>query len=297
MTAILLILSVSAIRGFCTEDYARQTGRACGTCHVNPSGGGTLAAAGESFRDELRAKGLYRPLNLVQHILRFIIGYLHLFTAVIWFGTILYVHLLLKPAYASRGLPKGELWLGWVSIAVMAVTGTLLTIARVPSWHLFLHTRFGILLLIKILLFLVMVSTAAFVTFVIGPKLRKRKEQKVQQHKQDLTPEEVAGFDGKEGRPAYVVYQGMVYNVTQSRLWKDGDHAGRHHAGFDLTGLLKQAPHGEEKILSMPLVGKLLASEQGSGKPLEIKVFYFFAYMNLALVFMIIFILALWRWW
>jgi hypothetical protein len=26
-----------------------------------------------------------------------------------WFGTILYVHILLKAAYAVKGLPKGEL--------------------------------------------------------------------------------------------------------------------------------------------------------------------------------------------
>jgi hypothetical protein len=40
-----------------------------------------------------------------------------------WFGTILYVHLLLKPAYASHGLPRGELIVGWGSIALIAVTG------------------------------------------------------------------------------------------------------------------------------------------------------------------------------
>jgi len=37
---------------------------------------------------------------------------------VMWFGTILYVHLLLKPAYAARGLPRGVLlviamWRWW----------------------------------------------------------------------------------------------------------------------------------------------------------------------------------------
>ncbi len=285
------------VKGFCTEDYARQTGRACRTCHISPAGGGTLTASGESFRDELRVKGLYRPLNPIQHIVRFIIGYLHMVTAVIWFGTILYVHLLLKPAYAARGLPKGELWLGWVSIAIMAVTGTLLTIARVPSWHVLFHTRFGILLLIKISLYLVMVATATLVTFVIGPKLKKKKELKIQQHKQDLTLEEVAEFDGKEGRPACIVFRETIYDVTQSKSWKEGSHMGRHQAGADLTDLLKQAPHGEEKILPMPTLGKLLTSVEKSGKPPEIKIFYFFAYMNLIIVFMIIFIIALWRWW
>jgi putative copper export protein len=59
----------------------------------------------------------------------------------------------------------------------MAVTGTLLSISRVPSWHMLFHTRFGILLTIKIILFLIMVSTAVFVTFVVGPRLRKKREK------------------------------------------------------------------------------------------------------------------------
>lgn len=294
---VLFVVLVLPIQAFCTEDYAGETGRACRTCHLSPAGGGTLTASGESFRDELRAKGRDRPLNPIQHIVRFIIGYLHMLTAVIWFGTILYVHLLLKPAYAARGLPKGELWLGWVSIAIMAVTGTLLTIARVPSWYVFFHTRFGILLLIKISLFIVMVAAATLVTFVIGPKLKKRKESKTRQQKRDLTPEEVSEFDGKEGRPAYIVFRKTVYDVTQSKFWKKGSHMERHQAGADLTDLLKQAPHGEDNILPMPVVGKLLASSEKRGKPPEIRVFYFFAYMNLVIVFMIIFIIALWRWW
>ena len=43
-----------------------------------------------------------------------------------------------------------------------------------------LHTRFGILLLIKIFLYMVMVLSALFVVTVIGPRLKaKRKESPV----------------------------------------------------------------------------------------------------------------------
>jgi len=69
----------------------------------------------------------------MQHIVRLVVGYLHMLAAIIWFGTIMYVHILLKPAYASKGLPKGELRLGWLSMIVLLVTGTLLTIARMPN--------------------------------------------------------------------------------------------------------------------------------------------------------------------
>jgi len=296
-TAILLVILLYPSIAVGTAEYARQTGKQCGYCHTDPGGGGELTQSGEKFRNELKVKGLYRPLNTTQHIVRFIIGYLHTMTAIIWFGAILYVHLLLKPAYAARGLPKGELMLGWISMIIMAITGTLLTIARVPSWNMLLHTRFGILLLVKIVLFLVMVSTAAVVTFIIGPKLRKRKQLSIEEHRQDLTMEELAQFDGKEGRPAYVAVEGKIYNVSESRLWKGGSHVRKHHAGSDLTDALKQAPHSEEKITSMPLVGKIMESGDEKSMPTHQKVFYFFAYMNLVLIFLIVFVISLWRWW
>lgn len=43
---------------------------------------------------------------------RLLIGSLHTLFGVFWFGTILYVDLILKLGYASRGLPRGEVKLG-----------------------------------------------------------------------------------------------------------------------------------------------------------------------------------------
>ncbi len=33
-----------------TPAFAQQTGKACGTCHENPAGGGKLKPAGEKFK-------------------------------------------------------------------------------------------------------------------------------------------------------------------------------------------------------------------------------------------------------
>jgi hypothetical protein len=33
-----------------TAQYAKQTGKPCGYCHANPSGGGKLKAAGQKFQ-------------------------------------------------------------------------------------------------------------------------------------------------------------------------------------------------------------------------------------------------------
>ena len=294
----LIILLLAAAPVFATPEYAKETSKECSACHVDEIGGGKLTPAGEEFLDVLRTKGLYRKLSPAQRVVRLLVGYLHMISAIVWFGTIMYVHILLKPAYASKGLPKGELRLGWLSMIVIIVTGTLLTIARMPSLEAFYTTRFGILLTIKIFLFLIMLSSAVVVTVYIGPRLRKKlKSPLAAIMSRDMTPDQLSAFDGKEGRPACFAYKGLVYDVTSSRLWKNGKHVMKHAAGSDLTQMLKNAPHGEDKVLAMMQVGMLTAPDRKPQRPFHERLFYFFAYMNLALVFIIVFIISLWRWW
>ena len=289
---ILLLPSLSAA----TPEYSRQTGRQCGDCHIDVIGGGLLTDEGKKFRDELKIEGVYRPLTELQRVVRLIVGYVHLMTAIMWFGTILYVHILLKPAYASKGLPRGELLLGWLSMALIFATGVLLTIARIPSWKTFYTTRFGILLSVKIALFLIMFLSAVIVTLFIGPRLRRQRSA-AKKTDGKYSAEELSHFDGREGRPAYIAYNGTVYDVTASKLWKGGSHLKKHNAGNDLTELLKTAPHGEEKVLAMPVVGTLTITAVKVSRPFHERLFYFFAYMNLAFTFLIVFVIALWRWW
>ncbi|MBF0345586.1 MAG: hypothetical protein HQL06_15330 [Nitrospirae bacterium] len=142
-----------------------------------------------------------------------------------------------------------------------------------------------------------MAITALIVVFVIGPRLRRSLKNTVNERKDSYTIEELTRFDGNEGRAAYVGYDGNVYDVSNSRLWKAGKHVGKHQAGIDMTELLKTAPHGDDMLKRVPLVGKLTVSATAPQMPAYMKVFYFFAYMNLALVFLIVFVISLWRWW
>jgi predicted heme/steroid binding protein/uncharacterized membrane protein len=289
---LLLLPSLSSA----TPEYTRQTGRQCRDCHIDVIGGGPLTDEGKKFRDELKVEGLYRPMTEIQKVIRLIVGYVHLMTAIMWFGTILYVHILLKPAYASKGLPRGELLLGWISMVLISITGVLLTIARIPSSRAFYTTRFGILLSIKIALFLIMLVSAVIVTLFIGPRMR---QQRTAAKKADgkYSADGLAQFDGREGRPAYIAYNGILYDVTGSKLWKGGSHLKKHNAGNDLTELLKTAPHGQEKVLAMPVVGTLTVAAVKTSRPFHERLFYFFAYMNLVFTFLIVFVIALWRWW
>lgn len=290
----LVIVVLSAFPAAASEEYAAKTGLECKACHVNPLGGGELTTRGASFKASLVSSGSYRPLSLFKRVVRLVVGYFHILAGVVWFGTIFYVHILLKPAYASKGLPKGELILGWTGIGIVGVTGALLTYARMSSWESFYSTSFGILLSVKIVLYLFMAGTAALVTFVLGPCMKKRMAAPGNAGGK-MTPDELKAFDGKEGRKALVSVEGVIYDVTDSRLWKNGRHT-RHIAGEDLSSSIKQAPHDAAKLEAFPKVGTLVAGHKS--RPDGPKaVFYFFAYSNLIIVFLVLGIIAFWRWW
>jgi len=283
-----------------TEEYATTTGQDCAVCHLDPSGGGELTTAGGGFALSLATAvstvAAVAQKSTASRWLQLLVGYLHILFGFFWFGTILYVHLILKPGYASRGLPRGEVKLGLLSMVIMAISGAILFAYRVPSFELLVSTRFGILLSIKIGLFLIMVCTAMFAVFFLGPRLKRKQAAGTVAENGNLSLAELANYDGKEGRAAYFAYQGEIYDASNSRLWKNGTHMGRHQAGCDLTEVLSQAPHGENKVFGLPKVGQLRSAETPGLTPPQ-KLFYAMAYLNLGIVLLIIFVLACWKWW
>jgi predicted heme/steroid binding protein len=64
-------------------------------------------------------------------------------------------------------------------------------------------------------------------------------------HERIFTLSELQQYDG-DLNPPYIAYEGVVYDVSQSRLWNKGLHEGMHFPGQDLTTILEEAPHGEE---------------------------------------------------
>ncbi len=291
---VLAVLTLSPRPARCTEEYSACTGRPCAHCHQSPAGGGELTARGASFEQAVAAERGAVPAAALRRYGRAAVLFVHIVTAFFWFGTILYVHLILKPAYAAQGLPRGELRLGWAGIISIAVTGTILTLLRVDSWQTLFHSRFGVLLCIKIALFLVMAATALLVTFVIGPRLGRPRARKAHPGRGEFTPEELALFDGREGRQAFVGYRGKVYDLSASGMWGGGAHMQRHAAGNDLTPAITQAPHGEEKLAAFPMVGALVPS-LGEQHPPIVRRFFFMAYLNLGIVVAVLLVITLWR--
>jgi predicted heme/steroid binding protein/uncharacterized membrane protein len=84
---------------------------------------------------------------------------------------------------------------------------------------------------------------------------------------QRITPAELAKNDGCDGRPAYVACAGKVYDVSESKLWREGAHQRRHQAGQDLTAALDMAPHAANILTRVPLVGVLVVEDAGAEPP------------------------------
>lgn len=72
-----------------------------------------------------------------------------------------------------------------------------------------------------------------------------------------FTLEELSKYNGRDGNPAYVAVDGIVYDLTDSGAWRNGKHNG-FTAGKDLTEEIKNiSPHGVKNLEGIPIVGKL----------------------------------------
>lgn len=71
------------------------------------------------------------------------------------------------------------------------------------------------------------------------------------------TKSQLALRNGQDKPETWVAYKGIIYDVTNSRLWRDGKHY-EHWAGQDLTDELKDAPHTEKVFERMNVIGKLI---------------------------------------
>jgi len=106
---------------------------------------------------------------------------------------------------------------------------------------------------IKILMILLVASL-----ILVGCASETPAEEPAVEDQIELTLEELAEFDGKEGRRAYVAVDGVIYDFTDSDAWGEGQHNG-FEAGKDLTEQIKgESPHGVAVLERMPVVGKII---------------------------------------
>lgn len=71
------------------------------------------------------------------------------------------------------------------------------------------------------------------------------------------TKSQLALRNGQDRDEIWVAFQGIIYEVTASRLWRNGKHY-EHWAGQDLTAELKDAPHTENVFEKFKAIGRLI---------------------------------------
>ncbi len=303
---LLLIVSLWLFPSYLTakEEYSAQTGKDCETCHINPSGGPDLTPYGQAFRKgghqyPIPAEA-FTVLPRYRRILRFFIGYFHIAAGVIWFGTIFYVHIFITPQALARGLPRSELILGWVCATITGTTGIFLTMARLTALSQLYTTRFGTILSVKIILYLLMVGIALFTAIVIRKKLERELDQREPKKMTGgiFTHTDLFSFNGTEEKPTYIAVGGDVYDLSQSPAWQEGRHMGQHFAGTDLTDDLTGAPHGSEVLEKFKRVGELWKGPRDTSPRVSAtrKTFIYLANSALVISFLILLCVALWRW-
>jgi arsenite oxidase small subunit len=90
-------------------------------------------------------------------------------------------------------------------------------------------------------------------------------EEKEKNPLRSFTQKELEPFDGKEGHPFYIVFNGKVYDLSKSHLWIEGTHMGIHTRNENLAESIKKAPHTQETLERFPIIGTF--NEQNKPTP------------------------------
>lgn len=69
--------------------------------------------------------------------------------------------------------------------------------------------------------------------------------------------QQLALRNGQDKPEIWVAFQGLIYDVGKSRLWRGGKHY-EHWAGQDLTAELADAPHTEKVFEKFEIIGELV---------------------------------------
>ena len=72
-----------------------------------------------------------------------------------------------------------------------------------------------------------------------------------------ITKSQLSLRNGQDKPEIWMAFQGLVYDMTASKLWKNGKHY-EHWAGQDLTAELGDAPHTANVFEKFTPIGKLI---------------------------------------
>lgn len=77
---------------------------------------------------------------------------------------------------------------------------------------------------------------------------------------QTISRAELAKNNGKNGNKCWVAVNGTVYDVTNAREWRNGQHSpsdGEAFCGADMSNVIGKAPHSNSVLAQLPVAGQL----------------------------------------
>ena len=73
----------------------------------------------------------------------------------------------------------------------------------------------------------------------------------------EYSVQQLALRNGQDREEIWCALNGIIYDVTKSKLWRNGIHY-EHWAGQDLTDEIMDAPHNDRVFDKFEIVGKLI---------------------------------------
>lgn len=305
LIALIIAIVLPGGESSARNAFSQKTGKGCVFCHQQQLGGPLKTTGIAYIKNGYQypiPNSILKKAELHQHsfhrILRLAVGYVHILSAFLLIGAIFYIHIFIKPSQITGGIPKGERILGLSCLSLLALSGIYLTWFRIDKFEHFFTSTFGIMLFIKILLFVIMLLTALTAVTIIHKKMQKEARADAPDTESDeITPATLNRFNGVSGRPAFIAFDNTIYDVSESPKWKNGVHFKKHAAGHDLTEAMAGAPHGPEVLETVRRVGQFadVSEAQMTISPTR-KKFIFMAYGNMVFILLILLCIAIWRW-
>ncbi|MDF1558429.1 MAG: cytochrome b5 domain-containing protein [ANME-2 cluster archaeon] len=291
----ILILFLLSSPVSARPEYASDTGQSCSTCHLDP-GTGELNEMGKAY--SITHQWPPGEVSSTKRIIISLAGFIHMLAAMILVGSMVFVHLIHTPGIlALSGVPKKELEQGWTALYFIAISGIYLTINRFHDLDGLLNSNPGRLVLGKMILFSIMVTIAFLLSFVINKKLKNATHQQslVEEIDNEMTFEELEKYDGSSNE-TFIAYAGVIFDVSNSRLWRGGTHMKRHKAGTDLTLEFREAPHGPQVLDNFQAVSRVKQEKAKLSTGIIVKIFKIAALTNFVCALLAVLLSAFIAW-
>lgn len=78
--------------------------------------------------------------------------------------------------------------------------------------------------------------------------------------KTSVSFQQLVEADGKNGRHCWVAVDRVVYDLSKSLNWENGQHTtseGAAYCGADMSQVIDKAPHGRKMLDQLPVIGQL----------------------------------------